>query len=731
MSDRQKISEAHRRRRAVVYVRQSTPTQVREHGESRARQYRLRERALELGWPAAAVSVVDGDLGRSGASAEERIGFKELVAEVGLGQVGLVLALEVSRLARSSADWHQLLDLCALTGTLIADSDGIYSPQDFNDRLLLGLKGTMSEAELHLIRARLDGGLRNKAERGELETSLPVGLDRDEDGRIVLSADEQVRHAIGRVFELWRRLGSARQVVTELATEGQKLPRRRVGERRIRWARASYAAVHDFLTNPAYAGAFVFGRTRQQKQLDAAGRVRRRTVELPLEEWSVCLPEHHPGYVSWDEYLATRERLRANVRPRGEGGGAAREGQALLQGLARCGRCGRRMQVAYSGNGGRVVRYACVRGHQLHATERACQSLGGLRVDRAVAAAFLEAVTPAGVRASAGAIEQLERQHAERLAGQRLALERAEFEAERARRQFDACEPEHRLVARTLEQRLERALTEVERERRQLAALEQARPAPLTAEERRAFGRLARDLPRLWHAKTTTDRDRKELLRALLSEVIVTVREPERLAQLELVWEGGARSELQVRLNRRGPERHRTDEDTVALIRRLAQHHSDRRIAAILAKQGRRTGTGLPFTEPRVRYVRQAAGIPAAPPPDPDSELVTIADAAARLGVSTSTIRRWLREGLLPAEQTTPHAPWRIRLTDQVRRRFVPQVPDGFVPLAEAAKALGVARQTVLHKVQRGELNAVQVTQGRRRGLRIQVSGDDAGLFDQ
>ena len=357
------------------------------------------------------------------------------------------------------------------------------------------------------------------------------------------------------MFCLWRQLGSARQVVRELVTEGQRLPRRRVGERRIRWARASYAAVHDFLTNPAYAGAFVFGRTRQQRQLDAQGRLRRRTVELPLEEWSVCLPEHHPGYVPWEEYLATRERLRANVRPRGEGGGAAREGQALLQGLARCGRCGRRMQVAYSGSGGRVVRYACVRGHQLHATERACQSLGGLRVDRAVAEAFLEAVTPAGMRASAGAIEVLERQHAERLRGQRLALERAEFEADRARRQFDACEPEHRLVARTLEQRLEQALAKVECERRQLAALEQARPAPLTAEERSALARLARDLPRLWHAKTTTDRDRKELLRTLLSEVVVTVREPARLAELELVWEGGARSELQVRLNRRGAER--------------------------------------------------------------------------------------------------------------------------------------------------------------------------------
>ncbi len=319
MSDHAKITDAHRRRRAVVYVRQSTPQQLERNHESRARQYALRERAIELGWPAGAVDVVDGDLGRSGASSEGRLGFKELVAEVGLGHVGLVLALEVSRLARSSADWHQLLDLCALTTTLIADSDGIYSPQDFNDRLLLGLKGTMSEAELHLIRSRLDGGLRNKAKRGELEQNLPVGLDRDEDGRIMLSADEQVRHAIERVFELWRRLGSARQVVRELIAAEQQLPRRTVGSRRVRWARASYGAVHDLLTNPAYAGAFVFGRTRTDKRLDEHGQVRRRTITLPLEQWSVCIPEHHPGYVSWDEYLATRERLPRQRDPRWRG----------------------------------------------------------------------------------------------------------------------------------------------------------------------------------------------------------------------------------------------------------------------------------------------------------------------------------------------------------------------------------------------------------------------------
>jgi DNA invertase Pin-like site-specific DNA recombinase len=731
VSDLGKITEQHRRRRAVVYVRQSTPAQLERNHESRARQYALKLRAIELGWPPASVSVVDEDLGRSGASADGRLGFKELVAEVGLGHVGLVLALETSRLARSSADWHQLLDLCALTGTLIADSDGIYSPVDFNDRLLLGLKGTMSEAELHLIRSRLDGGLRNKAKRGELELNLPVGLDRDEDGLIALTADEQVRHAIGRVFVLWRRLGSARQVVKELIAEGHKLPRRAVGSRRVRWTRASYGAVHDLLTNPAYAGAFVFGRTRQHKQLDERGRVRRRTVELPIEQWSVCIPEHHPCYVSWDEYLQTRERLRANVIKPREGGGAAREGVGLLQGLVRCGHCGRRMQVAYSGTSGRVPRYACVRAHHLHGTDRSCQSVGGTRLERAIATAFLEAVTPAGIRASAQAIAELEQHHDERLASQRLAVERAEFEAGRARRQFDACEPEHRLVARTLEARLETALEELERERRKLAELERRRPEPLTPPEREALARIARDLPRLWDAPTTTPRDRKELLRALIGEVTVTVREDPRRAEIEIAWEGGARTELEIRLARRGAKRTCTPEDTVELIRRLAEHHPDRQIAAILNKQGRRTGTGLLFSEPRVKHVRQQNGIPAAPPPDPDRGIFTIEQAATELGVAETTIYRWLRAGLLPGEQTTPHAPWRIRLTDEIRARFVPDIPDGYLPLADAAKALGCARQTVLHKVQRGELHAVQVVKGQRKGLRIQVSGAGAGLFDQ
>ncbi len=389
------------------------------------------------------------------------------------------------------------------------------------------------------------------------------------------------------------------------------------------------------------------------------------------------------------------------------------------------------MQVAYCGNSGNVPRYLCSVGHVMHATGQICGSLGAARLDHCVADAFLQAVTPAAVAASAGAIGELTDHHDTRVQGQRLALERAEFEAGRARRQFDACEPEHRLVARTLERFLEDALGAVDREERALLALNRARPAALTDSERHALGQVARNLPGLWEAKTTTQRDRKELLRALVREVVVTIDRGEHRADVEVFWEGGARTELQVRLNRTGHGPRQLSEDTIDLIRRLAVHHPDQQIAAILGRQGHRTGQGLPFTRSRVQGARFRAGIPAAPPPNPASDLVTIQDAAKQLDVSSFTIRRWLKDGLLPGQQTTPSAPRRIRLTDEIRARFVPEVPDRFVPLAEAAKRLGVARQTVLHQVQRGDRRAIQVTQGRRTGLRIEVPDDDLGLSAQ
>jgi DNA invertase Pin-like site-specific DNA recombinase len=373
-----KVTASHLGRDAYVYVRQSTLTQMREHTESLERQYELAARAQMLGWPPQQVVVVDSDLGRSGAEATAREGFQGLVADVGLGKVGIILGIEVSRLARNNADWYQLLDLCALTDTLIADGDGLYHPGDFNDRLVLGLKGTMSEAELHLIRHRLTAGLLHKAAKGELRQGLPVGFVYDDADRVALDPDEAVVESIAVVFRRFEELGSARQVMLSLLEDNVLIPRRPTGSRRIRWAPASYPAIHDFLTNPAYAGAFVFGRRRDEKRLDANGRLMKRTRELPREEWAVLIPDHHPGFVTWERYARTQDELRANWRaPRGHGGGGAREGTALLQGRVRCGRCGRMMQVGYSGTTGNTPRYLCGRNKQLYGGERGCQSLGG------------------------------------------------------------------------------------------------------------------------------------------------------------------------------------------------------------------------------------------------------------------------------------------------------------------------------------------------------------------
>jgi excisionase family DNA binding protein len=528
---------------------------------------------------------------------------------------------------------------------------------------------------------------------------------------------------------LWDRCGSARQVVAELAREGQLLPRRAISERRVRWVAADYGAVHDMLTNPSYAGAYAFGRSRQVKTIGPDGSVKVSVMKVPMAEWKVCIREHHPGYVTWEQYLATQARLRANTRPRGEGGGAAREGSALLQGLLRCGKCGRRMMVSYSGIRGRTHTYLCSRTHQMQATRRPCQTIGGLRLDSTVIDAFLEAVNPAGVDATAAAVDQLEAEHAERRRLKALALERAEFAAERRGRQFDACEPENRLVARTLEDAYEQALAETGQQRRALGELDRHRPAPLTETERRALRRLAGELHRVWSAQSTCDRDRNELLRALLDDVVLNVDRERNVGTVELFWEGGARTVLPVRLKFSAIKRTGTRPELIDMIRRLAEHSSDPEIAMVLSKQGWNSPTGLPFTAARVRGIRERAGIPAAPRTSPTDCGVSINEAARELRVSTMTIRRWLAEGLLPAEQTAEHAPWRIRLTDEVRERFVPTVPDGYVKLDEAARQLGVARQTVLNQVRSGRRNAVHVVEGKRRGLRIEIHASEQGLL--
>jgi DNA invertase Pin-like site-specific DNA recombinase len=733
MTDNSKIKPTHLHRSAFVYVRQSTATQVEYNHESTERQYALVDKACVLGWSREQVSLVDEDLGLSGANASNRSGFARMTAEVALTHVGIILGLEVSRLARNNADWYQLLDLCAMTDTLIGDADGIYHPAQFNDRLVLGLKGTMSEAELHILRARLDGGIRNKAARGELRRGLPVGLVwGEEDGEVRFHPDEAVKAAIHTVFARFDEFGSVRRVWLWFRSEGLNFPLQSIQLRDIQWTAPTYHAIHSVLTSPVYAGAYVYGKTRHERYVDAQGQVSKRVRKLPQSEWSVLIPDHHEGYIDWATYEANQTRIASNTHPQPhQGGGAVREGAALLQGLATCGHCGRRLRIHYRGRN-HTPGYHCAGKNIVEGRGEYCLNVGGAQIDQAAADAFLEALTPAGVKAALAAAEQLEANHDAALGQWRLALERARYEAQRAERRYRAVEPENRLVARGLEAEWEQRLRELEQAQAELTRRETQRPKTLSSDERHALLALGTDLKRVWSAPTTTYRDQKELLRTLLEEVILSVYRDDYRAHLTLRWCGGLLTELDVNLPRSRPATVRTDEETVALVRRLAVHYPDSIIAGVLNKQGRTTARGLRFTANLVGNLRRHWNIARFQPPadPPDGELANIKQAAKVLNIAPSTIHRWLNDGFIAGEQVTPGAPWQIRLTEELRDRFVDQAPEGYVTMQEATKILGVTRQTVLQRVKNGELDAVHVYSGRRKGLRINVIDMQTDLFN-
>ena len=733
MSERQKLSVSQLRRSAFVYVRQSTQAQLERNVESTERQYALVSRAIELGFAQEQVVVIDEDLGVSGSGLSERSGFARLAAEVALGHAGLVLGLEASRLARNNADWYRLLDLCGVTDTLIGDADGLYHPGSFDDRLLLGLKGTMSEAELHVLRQRLEGGIRNKAARGELRRGLPVGLVwGEDDGEVLLDPDEAVRAAIAVIFERFAELGSARQVWLWLRREGVQFPLRRFGSGEVEWVTPSYHQVHSVLTNPVYAGAYAYGKTRRERYVDEHGAPRTRIRHLPRADWAVLIWEHHPGFIDRQTFEQNQQRIAGNTRPRAhEPGGAVREGQALLQGIAVCGRCGRKLKVHYQGRRGhQSPAYHCPGSVLVEGRGQWCLRVGGAQIDQAVAGALLAALTPAGVKAALRAAEALEHDHDAALSQWRLQVERARYQAERAERRYRQVEPEHRLVARGLERDWEQALQALAAAEAELSLREHRRPTTLTADEREQLLRLGADLGRVWSAPTTSDRDRKQLLRCLIEEAIIDVAREERRATVTMRWRGGALSELVVALPKPQPTI-RTDEDTIALLRRLAAHYDDATIAGILNRQGRRSATAERFTAIIVGGLRRYRGIPAHEPPadPPDGELLPIARAAEVLGVAPSTLHRWLGDGFVAGEQDTPGAPWRIRVNDELRALFVEEAPAGFVPIVDAMRALGVSRQTVLQRVKRGEFEAAHVTRGKQKGLRIKVIARQSELF--
>jgi DNA invertase Pin-like site-specific DNA recombinase/predicted DNA-binding transcriptional regulator AlpA len=735
MSDNTKIGASHLSRAAYVYLRQSSPAQVEHNRESTQRQYALVSKASTLGWPTQQVVVIDEDLGLSGAGVVERSGFARLTAEVALGHVGIVLGLEVSRLARNNADWYRLLDLCGLTDTLIGDADGIYHPAMFNDRLLLGLKGTMSEAELHVLRARLNGGIRNKAARGELRRGLPVGFVwGEEDGEVRFNPDEAVCTAIGTVFARFSELGSVRRVWLWLRSEGLSFPLQTRFGGSIRWVDPSYVAIYHVLTNPVYAGAYAYGKSRHEVTLDRCGTRKKRVRKLPQSQWSVLIPHHHQGFIDWSTYEANRARISANTHPRPHqsGYGAVREGTALLQGLAACGHCGRKLRTHYTGRTASPG-YHCVGKTIANGRGIYCLNVGAMQIDDAVAQAVLVALAPLGIEAALAAAERIEADHDAALAQWRLAVERANYEAQRAERRYRAIDPDNRLVARGLEAEWEKSLRELETAKAELARREQQRPRTLSDDERSRLLALGADLRKAWQAPTTAARDKKELLRTLLEEIIIAVNKDEHRSHLTLRWRGGALAEIDLDLPRRRTAPVRTNEDTVALVRRLAVHYPDAVIAGILNRQQRTTAYGHRFTANHVGNLRRHWNIARYEPPatPPEGEALTIKQAAATLGVATSTIHRWLNDGIIAGEQLTPGAPWQIRLTDDLRARIAEEAPDGYLTMYQAMRRLGVSRQTVWQRVKRGDIEAIHVRRGRKKGLRLKLNCSQTDLFNQ
>ncbi len=540
-----KIRPEHRERHAFVYARQSSAVQLIRHRTSTERQFDLTKRAEELGWPSTRVELIADDLGRSGKFSENRQGFQRLAAEMGLGRVGVVLSLDASRLARSSADWHRLLEIAALTRTLLADEQNVYDPRDPNDRLILGMKGTMADFELEWLRHRMLEGRWHRARRGEMPIRPPIGYLQQEAGRLQLDPNEEIRRVVKLLFERYRVSGSMGDVVRYFGEHGIRFPARFTG--RVSWQTLTRSRVHQVLSNPLYAGAYVFGRKRTETIL-VEGERRTRLRPVPQAEWPVVIKEAHPAFIPWDVFMANQKRLSEGSSRRHVSGGpgAPREGAALLQGLLRCGRCGHLLSVAYRGQNGRYPHYQCSFLMYEKRAKDNCISAAGRLVDGPVVQLVLQTLTRTNLQAATSVVEIIEQQDAALEQQWRLRLERARYEAKRAERQFDACEPDNRVVARTLETRWNEKLVEIETLEREFEEIRRQKRIEVNDVDRQRILQLANDLPRLWNAKTTTDRDRKLLLRILVKEVGVRVVDVPPGIRLRVLWHTGAISEIEV-----------------------------------------------------------------------------------------------------------------------------------------------------------------------------------------
>ncbi len=644
-----KVTASHLARTAYLYVRQSTLRQVVSNTESGQRQYALRQRAVALGWPAEQIVVIDCDQGHSGASSVDREGFQRLVAEVGMGKAGIVLGFEVSRLARNNADWHRLLEICALSETLILDEDGLYDPGEFNDRLLLGLKGQMSEAELHFLRARLRGGILSNARRGELPTPLPIGLVHDPAGKVALDPDQGVQQALRRLFQTFERTGSARAVVQTFNDEGLRFPVRvRSGKRKgdLVWMPLRHWRVLRTLHNPRYAGAFVFGRRRTRK--DAEGKTTVR--ELPREQWTALIPDAQVGYISWKQFETNQRLLAGNAHAYGaeRAAGPAREGPSLLQGLVVCGRCGRRMTVRYHQRRGTLIPdYQCI-GESIQGCGPRCQTIPGQGVDAAIGQLLLTTVSPLALEVALTVQSELEARADEADRLRRQHVERARQRAELARRRYLAVDPDNRLVADTLEADWNDALRSLHAAQDEYERASAAANTALGDEQKQRVRALAADFPALWTNPATPQRERKRMVRLLIEDVTLTKTDQ---IHLHVRFRGGTTASLAIPIPLSAWKARETDPDTLALLDQLLDRHTDAETAAELNAVGHRSGEGKPFTARIVLHLRRDHHLASHAERLRARGLLTLDEIAAQLNVYTGTIKAWHCAGLLRSEK--------------------------------------------------------------------------------
>jgi DNA invertase Pin-like site-specific DNA recombinase len=669
-----KISEQQKSKPAYIYVRQSTLAQVRHHQESTERQYALRQKALNLGWSEPSIRTLDRDLGISGAHTTGRTDFKTLVADVSMGQVGAVFALEASRLARSNADWHRLLELCALTRTLVIDEDGCYDPADFNDGLLLGLKGTMAQAELHFIRARLLGGKLNKAQKGELRFPLPVGFCHDQDGHIVPDPDEEVRGAVSLVFRLFRETGSAFAVVQNFVKRALRFPKRAYGgawNGKLVWGRLTHARVLCILKNPSYAGVYVFGRYQYRQTISTTGEIQKKMRAVAMPSWRVQLKQHHEGYISWEEFQENGQRLEKN-RTNGEEtmlSGPAREGLALLQGLLLCGNCGHAITVRYTGNGGIYPTYLCNRRHLEALATKDCMSFRCDLLDVAVSEEVLKALRPAELQLALAALQELEARDQGILRQWQMRLERAEYEAALAERRYQKeVDPSNRLVANTLECRWNETLLHLQDLKKQAAEFQRQEARVFTPEQKAKVLALARDFPRLWHAPSTQAKDRKRMLRLLIKDITVNKLIEQRQLSVHIRWQGGACTDLSVQLPPKAADRFRYPSAEVDRIRELARRLTKAQIADQLNREGRRTPKGLSFTAKTIHWICWRYEIP--PAQLKKNEELTVQQVAEQFGVGIGVVHYWIKHHIIQTRRLNERAAYWITLNTEDEQKL-------------------------------------------------------------